>query len=434
MFSGPSLQKSCILWDYRFCIPVVVFLLFKITLAPWWVDVCWQSSANRSQEIMDSTSPNFFGLGCQLTKVLSALDIQHSPIWTLKETKNKIFLDITWTKPAVKFPAESEVNKGTSVKQPSSHVDSVSGRCRGGQDFKPTKPGPTVVGRLDTGKECKKKRKSPATRKRDKQRFERWKENRKLKTQNADQCEQLSRSKPHVTEQTISQTIEKPIRNQNNSKGNQSHESALDSESRKVNAPDFPTFVCSSSHSCSCPRCRPTGKSELETPRPESNAATNLPLDVPDSPSSKCFCPECVAKSVESEVSTTVSTSFLEESDLEKATGIVHSEANQILIPLQIIENEAIDTYEYDSEPDTEEIMENPIKVCCNITCRIPETEVPGGLKRCTRCNFVLYCSRECQRAHWKIHRTTCGKIILTNLFSCLLHFCGTFCCTYFWT
>ena len=47
---------------------------------------------------------------------------------------------------------------------------------------------------------------------------------------------------------------------------------------------------------------------------------------------------------------------------------------------------------------------------CFNLKCSKPETEVPGGLKRCTRCKIAVYCSRDCQAKHWKDHRSTCGK------------------------
>ncbi|KAH0834204.1 ankyrin repeat-containing domain protein [Lanmaoa asiatica] len=32
-----------------------------------------------------------------------------------------------------------------------------------------------------------------------------------------------------------------------------------------------------------------------------------------------------------------------------------------------------------------------------------------SGLKRCARCHVVRYCSTECQRAHWKVHKPECN-------------------------
>ena len=34
-----------------------------------------------------------------------------------------------------------------------------------------------------------------------------------------------------------------------------------------------------------------------------------------------------------------------------------------------------------------------------------------GELKRCSRCKIVYYCSVECQRTHWKSHRSNCQQI-----------------------
>ena len=39
---------------------------------------------------------------------------------------------------------------------------------------------------------------------------------------------------------------------------------------------------------------------------------------------------------------------------------------------------------------------------CCN-TCHIS-----GKFKKCSGCEKVYYCSKECQRQDWKEHKKTC--------------------------
>ncbi len=41
--------------------------------------------------------------------------------------------------------------------------------------------------------------------------------------------------------------------------------------------------------------------------------------------------------------------------------------------------------------------------ICFNTACLVPESQVPGGLKKCTRCNFAKYYGRNCQAEHWGI-------------------------------
>ncbi len=33
-------------------------------------------------------------------------------------------------------------------------------------------------------------------------------------------------------------------------------------------------------------------------------------------------------------------------------------------------------------------------------------------LQKCSRCNSVRYCSRECQKTHWAIHKAVCKEIV----------------------
>jgi splicing suppressor protein 51 len=43
-------------------------------------------------------------------------------------------------------------------------------------------------------------------------------------------------------------------------------------------------------------------------------------------------------------------------------------------------------------------------------TCKKPQSELPIPLKRCAKCQSQAYCSRECQKAEWKVHKKTCAS------------------------
>lgn len=44
---------------------------------------------------------------------------------------------------------------------------------------------------------------------------------------------------------------------------------------------------------------------------------------------------------------------------------------------------------------------------CC-YNCSKFENEVDRKLSRCDRCAGAFYCSRDCQKAHWKMHKKVC--------------------------
>mmetsp|Transcript_29758 Transcript_29758/g.59185 ORF Transcript_29758/g.59185 Transcript_29758/m.59185 type:complete len:270 (-) Transcript_29758:124-933(-) len=67
-----------------------------------------------------------------------------------------------------------------------------------------------------------------------------------------------------------------------------------------------------------------------------------------------------------------------------------------------------------DSVPDTDSDTEEAAPTCPPVAppeCSKDGCSNPGDLdKRCGKCFVARYCSRECQVAHWKIHKSECKK------------------------
>lgn len=51
--------------------------------------------------------------------------------------------------------------------------------------------------------------------------------------------------------------------------------------------------------------------------------------------------------------------------------------------------------------------VEPPTRRCYGPLCRTP-TATTTGLLACGRCRRVYYCSPDCQKAHWKVHKPSC--------------------------
>lgn len=49
-----------------------------------------------------------------------------------------------------------------------------------------------------------------------------------------------------------------------------------------------------------------------------------------------------------------------------------------------------------------------PVTICAS--CKTPESDPSKPLKPCTKCQSVSYCSRDCQKNDWKVHKKTCAK------------------------
>lgn len=288
---------------------------------------------------MENNSPNFFGLGHQLSQVLNAMDIHHlKPVWTLKETRGKIFLDIVWTKLPFKSRATDDVNKGTRTVQSPIHDEPADEVVWDGKENKPTTPSPTVpvnCGVKTVGAGKKKKRKSPSVLKRDRARQRKWRECKQQKL--------VSSCQPDKQQDNKKAIVTPPLAD-NGLPTDKENQEYLDYLELEISKP-----VEKQEH-------KPKPEQEIkipvmdETPTSEQNS---------DSDSDSLF--EEMYKRIEEEV---------------------EEEYNE---------------------------MEH-LRRCFNLRCLTPETHVPGGLRRCTRCKIAVYCNLECQTEHWKIHRSVCGK------------------------
>ena len=51
------------------------------------------------------------------------------------------------------------------------------------------------------------------------------------------------------------------------------------------------------------------------------------------------------------------------------------------------------------------------MSLCYNPQCTIPHGKVERSkIMCCGRCQSVMYCSRECQKAHWRVHKSSCNS------------------------
>jgi len=244
--------------------------------------------------------------------VMHALEaeLNMEPIWTLKQTKHKIFLDIQWTKTKT-LATTSNVTKPASCATTTQLLkEAVSAAKPALNTETSAKP--------DSDKKRKQKKKSPSTRRHDKQRQERWLSQKRRGSNHGRKASSEDSSPSTVGLGTGSKAGTASPCNHNQDPGT-------------------------------------VGNAHEESP---ALSQLNVPPVSRD-----------------------------EEQQPPVADGLSATEVN---LPMH-------------------DFTEQPLNVCFNLSCLAAESD-SIKLKKCLRCNIAMYCSRNCQAEHWKIHRTACGK------------------------
>jgi hypothetical protein len=94
---------------------------------------------------------------------------------------------------------------------------------------------------------------------------------------------------------------------------------------------------------------------------------------------------------------------------------VVMTDERAALAGLQaLLEPVGIAVHYYPPPTQEEEFAHQHIGGCA--TCHIPQAALVGRgrepLKQCVRCKEAQYCSRECQKAHWKEHKKVCTPAV----------------------
>ena len=281
---------------------------------------------------MDLPTINSAGLGSTLETILQTIGTgkYEEPLWSLRQTKDRIYLDIVWSKTPAKIGShggnKAVVGSGPrSVKTPD------------------TIPNNHPVA-TDNATKVKRKRKSPSTRKRDRERLLKWKA-----------------SKRERAIAKVWELVANPLTS------------------------SVPT-------------------DSVESGTTNSEVIPHIPSAADDGEAAGCTGQ---ARTQQATTTTSDSPSLHAASDDREATGCTDKIGIQPAITTATIPDWRKDFLQLcpglpSSGPD------NP--ACWN--CLQPEQQTTG-LKKCTQCSQAQYCSRECQREHWKQnHSQYCKKIL----------------------
>ena len=346
---------------------------------------CCVSSLPEKPEItMEFLQPVVSGLGHELTKVLKALQVHNldQPVWTIKQTNGKIFLDVTWTKPKTRAISADEQPRTNHVDHKTLWSARREPSVKSVQSSRQARRTPVLPD--NDAPVQKTKRKSPSTRRCDQSRLEKWKSKKELNRF----CE--------------------PMHHEHHVPPHSAHAAE-------------PVVVYNQAPVIEHVEPQNVTKSEPLTPL---QAQELLHLD---------NNPDCVSDMVAPSLhgylhgiiaagSATHNSVAVGQLQAPAAAEPATSQSSQVFEPgnSQTIDDNDDQKLAIASGPALPEALESKLNwkhenVCYNSQCALPEAHVQGGLKKCTRCSEALYCSKECQAQHWNQHRTSCGKTSLPS-------------------
>ena len=305
---------------------------------------CVVGARGKLPEIMDLPQPIFHGITSELSQILNTLGVDslNPPLWSIRQTGSKIYLDLAWSKHG-DFPAKT-CDKETNAK--------LLPKTQSGPVMR--KPTSLVNHKthLDATKVPKghKKRKSPSTRRRDRERFQAW-------------VARKRQQPPGVETSPVNSAT--PTQEQ-------------------------PGSVASPSST----------KDEQETQNPALKAPEQEPVELDQN---------VVTLTSASDTSPSA-TDLADDSDIPVLTECSKHPTERYTDPGYMKFLEEI-THARDLQTiylsHFEYALEN-IKPC--IKCSAVEN-TPDSHKQCSKCKLAKYCSKSCQKEHWKnSHKLICAE------------------------
>ncbi len=294
-----------------------------------------------STKNMNSDVKQISGIPQDVFKLLIniGVDTCDNPRWSVRISGSQIYLDMAWDK----SPANTRGSHVSDTASKDIHTRPKSEARRG------------------------KKRKSPSSKRRDRQRLEKWRASKR-------------RDSP-----TCPLPGAQPVQLESHMHGSQV---ALDHSHPTVVSDNLPETVQSESVETSVDSIKDNVKSSPVTV--VASSAPQPPQSVP-------------------EPSTTTCKSVSNSHKLPSASSYDQELYNRIF---NTTDKSNEDTTDSESDSDDPGLMfGKPKERCFNFRCTTTEKKAPDGLKKCTRCRIAQYCCRRCQAEHWHIHKTACKDL-----------------------